>query len=141
MAKIVEGMGSFWKNAGPTSLDAIYQCTIPNQDNLIRACHAEEKCRTDQKLTTWLHCFIRACDFEYLLRLIRFISGSHSVYPHLKISIQFVNNTHAYPYSKTCFKILYLPRSYTSFRHFRDKMLATLRNEELLPVADKLELQ
>ena len=31
MAKIVEGMGKFWENAGPTSLDAIPKYTIPNQ--------------------------------------------------------------------------------------------------------------
>ena len=31
MAQIVEGMGNFKKNTGPTLLDVIYQYTIPNQ--------------------------------------------------------------------------------------------------------------
>ena len=84
--KIVEGMGQFWKKVGPDSFDGIYNFTLPTSENLINVLEAEEKGNVDQKLTTWLHRFIRSCQFEDLLRFARFVTGTHSVFPDQVIS-------------------------------------------------------
>ncbi|XP_066921759.1 uncharacterized protein [Clytia hemisphaerica] len=138
MSKIVEGMGDFWIHMTPGSFDSIYLTTIPNSETFIQALEPEELCRGDMKVSLWLYRFVRSLEFEDLLNLVRFITGTHSLLPGDKIKVTFVNRplNHLLPESRMCFKILFLPRGFLNFTDFRRDMLKAIRNEELYTVSD-----
>eukprot|EP00111_Clytia_hemisphaerica_P012955 TCONS_00038057-protein len=131
LTKIVNGMGSFWTNAGSSSLDAVYRCTVPTASVVIKLLDVDEKGPADQQITTWLHRFLRLIDFTDLIRFTRFVTGSHSIYPNQTISVKYVDRQKNYlkPTSKMCFQILYLPRGFSSLSNFTEIMLDAIRNE------------
>ena len=94
--------------------------------------YAVERIAKDGKVTTWLNRYIRNYSKHGLLQFIRFVTGSSNFSPNTHIKLKFVDQTqpHLSPFSNTCFKILILPRQYTSFTHLKDNIDTYLSNEE-----------
>ena len=121
---LVQGMGKFWNSVTGDMLQSLYVTTIPTAKKIVECVESNEKGPQDQKVTTWLHRYIRSCTSDQLVKFVRFVSGSPSLTPNSKIRIEFVNQavTSLYPTSKACFKILYIPRQYCSFYQLKDNL-------------------
>lgn len=137
---IVKGMGAFWKNVTKEMLLAVYSCTTPDAEKIIACLQVEEENATDQKLTTWLHRYIRASSDSKIISLVRFITGSSSLLPDDVIKVNFVNQqvNHLRPTAATCFKILNLPRQFSSLTQMRQSIDFFISNEELWNVHDNI---
>ena len=122
--RIIKGMGNFWKKLPMEVFDSIYVCTIPTPQTVINSLKSNEINKIDAKITTWLHRYIRSCTSTELAKFVRFITGSATFPPNTSIRVEFTNQPIAYlrPTSKTCFKILVLPRQYNSFKQMRDNL-------------------
>ena len=124
MQLLVQGMGSFWNKTNVNQIDALYQLTTPTADEIISILDPEETCKKDQQVTTWLHRYVRSSSPDELQRFVRFITGSEMMIPGSKIKIEFVDQSEEclHPLTKTCFKILIVPRQYKSFFELRDNL-------------------
>ena len=140
MQKISEGMGSFWNKVTNDMLDALYSCTLPTAENILENVIANETCPQDQKVCTWFHRYVRGCNKEELQMLMRFISGSTSLQPYMKIRIEFIDQIacHLRPCSKTCFKILLLARQYSSFTEMKENLKFYIGNSHNWSVHDDI---
>ena len=138
MSEIVSGMGNFWKNITPEMLDSINAKTQPTPEHIINLLNIAESNQSEQKITTWLHRFIRSADKDILHQLARFITGSENLVPDELIKVEFTDQSvdHIRPIAETCFKILRLPRQYQSFSHLNDNLIYYLSHEELWAVSD-----
>ena len=136
---LIEGMGSFWQKISSEMIDSLYQSLHIDKDTLIDCTHANETCAMDQNITTWLHRFIRSCSPEDLLLFLRFTTGSACFIPHMYIKLDFVNQpqSHMHPLAKTCFKILLLPRQYSSFSELQTNLNFFLRKCDQWQVHDE----
>ena len=124
MQLLVQGMGSFWNKTNVNQMDSLYQLTTPTADDIISILDPEEVCKKDQQVTTWLHRYVRSSNPDELLHFVRFITGSEMMIPGSKIKIEFVDQSeeHLHPITKTCFKILIVPRQFKSFFELRDNL-------------------
>ena len=104
--------------------ESLYASIQPTPENVIKAIHPDESNAQDQRITTWLHRYIRYCSVEQLRRFLRFVTGSSCITPNLAIQVQYCNQPQSYlrPLVKTCFKILFLPRQYSSFTQLRENL-------------------
>ena len=132
MQGLTRGMGPFWEKLEENVFDSMYGCTIPTSAKVIESIDAVERSAKDGKVTKWLNRYIRNCSKHRLLQFIRSVTGSSNFSPNTHIKLQFVDQTppHLSPFSKMCFKILILPRQYTSFTHLKDNIDTYLSNEE-----------
>ena len=66
----------------------------------------------DQKITTWLHRYLRSSDEKTMIFFLRFVTGSSTVIPNERIKFNYIDQaaSHVHPVSAACFKILNLPR-------------------------------
>jgi len=138
MQSLVNGMGGFWKKITPDMFDALFSAIKPTPEKVIDSLDVNEICSQDGKITTFLHRYIRSCSQSELETLIRFITGTTCLPPNTVIKVQFISTTHAYlyPQSSTCFKILNLPKNYSSFAQFRENFRAYLSDESLWIIHD-----
>ena len=92
----------------------------------------------DQKITTWLHRFIRSCTLPDLKRLLRFVTGSATFISGSTIKVEYVNQhpRNLFPTAATCFEILRLPRQYSSFHQLHNNLSDHINNKELWAVHD-----
>ena len=139
MQSLVRGMGTFWQKVTIEMLDALYVCTIPCPENVIQNLVVDENNKQDAKITTWIHRYIRSCNKDELVRFIRFITGSSTFPPSSSIKLQFVDQDPSYlrPLVKTCFKILIIPRQYSSFTQLRENINMHMGNSENWSVFDQ----
>ena len=138
---LVDGMGAFWKSVSCHMFMSLYKVTTPNADTVIAALNVEELCAQDGKLTTYLHRYIRACSEKGIETFLRFVTGSASLVPGDVIKVQFITQSHSIlcPRSQTCFKILTLPRNYTSFQHMQNTLDKFFQNEDWWTIQDDVE--
>lgn len=136
---LVKGMGSFWRSVTEDMFASIFDCMVPSEEDLISCITPNECNQKDQKITTWLHRYIRSCTKIELFQLVRFITGSASFPPKTSVKLEFTDQpiNHLRPLSKTCFKILILPRQYLSFTHLSDNLNLYLNNKENWNVHDE----
>ena len=127
---LIEGLGLFWKKISTEMIDALYQLTVPSSSALIDNIEATKVNAQDQKVTTWLHRYLRSCTKDELVLFVRFVTGSNCYDPNTKIKVEYVNQPpdHLRPASKTCFKILILPRQYASFTRLRENLKFYISN-------------
>ena len=59
LQSICKDMGSFWNRVDDSIIDALYRSTKTTSRWLIKYLCVSEQCAQDQKLTPWLHQFIR----------------------------------------------------------------------------------
>lgn len=113
-------------------MDALYKCTIPTAVDVIDSIQVAEKSQHEQRLTTWVHRYIRSCSQSDLCFFLRFITGSKSFIPKTVIKLEYANQPpdHLRPNSKTCFKILTLPRQYSSFTQLRENFSLHMGNTD-----------
>ena len=136
----VKGWVFFWNHVDASMIDALYSSTKPTSSRLIKSLCVSEQCAKDQKLTTWLHRFIRSCTNGRLGSLIRFVTGMTNLMPDAKIKVEYVNQRpgNIRPLSQTCFRILLLPRQYASFYEMKTNVTTYLRSEDSCQVNDNL---
>ena len=140
MQKVVSGMGNFWNKVSSHMISSLYDCTLPTSEKILSNLDANESCNQDQKVVTWLHRYIRCCSKEELQMLLRFVTGSPSIQPNMKIRVEFVDQMaqHLRPCSKTCFKILILPRQYSSFTEMKENLTVYIQNTSNWCVDDNI---
>ena len=138
MNEIVTGMGTFWHNVTAKMMGSIRAMTNATPARIMNALNIVENTQADQKVTTWLHRFIRSAEKDTLHQLIRFITGSSNLIPDDIIKVEYIDQHKEYvrPIAETCFKILRLPRQYESFSHLYENILYYLSNEDLWVVSD-----
>ena len=102
-------------------IDALYSSTKATFSRLIKSSCVSEKCAKFQKLTTWLHMFIKSC-----------------LMPDAKIKVEYVNQSpgNLCPLSQTCFHILLLCRKYASFYETKMNLTTCLRRKDIWQVND-----
>ena len=90
----------------------------------------------DQKITTWLHRYLRSSDEKTMIFFLRFVTGSSTVIPNERIKVNYINQpaSHVHPVSATCFQILNLPRQYLSFSQFCNNLNKYILNESFWAV-------
>ena len=140
MKSLLKGMGSFWKDVSIAMFDSIYKCTIPTAEKIISCLDIAEVLAQDSKITTWLHRYLRSSSEAELLSFIRFVTGSTSLPPEVVIKVEFINQPPKWlrPMSATCFKILQLPRQYSSFSMFRHNLKMHTYDEKLWQLHDHI---
>ena len=130
LQSVARGMGQFWLKTGPVMLDAIYSNLTPTPAKLIQCLDYNETTAHEGKLITWLCRFIRCCTDEELKRFLRLVTGSEVLSPKARIKVIFVDLSRDYirPQSKTCFRILYFARQYTSFTDVQGNFLKYMKS-------------
>ena len=128
---LVKGMGSFWNRVDVQCFDSMLCLMKPNAEKIITCMEIEENCSQDGILTTYLHRFLRSVSENDLAMFLRFTTGSSYVTEDDIFKVQYFNPVHSYlaPKAATCFKILMLPRGYSSFSKFRDSFLVYLSDK------------
>ena len=141
MQAMTKGFGTFFNKLEPKMIDALYHCTTPTADLVIKNLESNEVCNMDQKITTWVHRYIRNCTRSELSQFLRFITGSSTFTENTVIKLEFVNQNLAYlrPVSKTCFKILILPRQYSCFTQLRENLNFCINNADNWTVHDSID--
>ena len=136
--EILTGMGTFWNKVDSGMLDSVKSITDPTPDRIVNAMNVIEESQTDQKVTTWLHRFIRSSTKNMLFQLVRFVTGSSNLIPGDIIRVEYIDQSPDYvrPIAETCFMILRLPRQYVSFSHLNENMSYYLNSEDLWVVSD-----
>eukprot|EP00111_Clytia_hemisphaerica_P001514 TCONS_00004350-protein len=129
MQSIVRGM-SFFKNLSPLLLEEIYVRSKPSSEAIIENLLVNEESNHEQRIITWLHRYISACNENELSQLLRFITASASMMTNSKIKVIFCNLPVDYlkPGSQTCFGILYIPRQYSSFTQLTNNFNKYIQN-------------
>ena len=114
LQNLVEGMGNFWKKLDDNLFDALYSVIIPTSEKVIASLTCNETTNQDAKIVTWLFRYIRNLSKTSLSTFVQFVTGSGNLLPDTIIKVEFINQAfdRARPTSKTCFKILYVPRQY-----------------------------
>ena len=137
--KIVEGMGGFWRKVSKQMFSSLYTVTKPTPENIINSLESEYNSPKDGRITTWLHRYIRGLSDEKLILFLRFVTASSTIQPNLSIQLRFTdqNVRCLRPYSMTCFKILTLPRQYTSFSELSKNLDFFLSNKDHWAVHDE----
>ena len=134
LQSLVEGMGNFWKKIDADLLDAMYEVIIPTSEKVIASLSTHETSKHEAKIITWLYRYVRNLGETSLRTFVQFITGSGNILPDTSIKVEFINMPfdHARPTSKTCFKILYIPRQYSSMSEMKDNfdyyILSNLQN-------------
>ena len=136
MQTIIESMGNFWKHVSIECVDALYKSCEVDPEKFIAVLDIEEKCSSDQKITTWFHRYIRNLRKSQLSLLLRFITGSECLSPSVIIKLIYANGQ-KYPTVKTCFKIITLPRQYNSYFELRDNLNKVIERPENWSVHDE----
>lgn len=137
---IVNGMGNFWKNISRAEFKSIYRCVIPTPEKVINAISTNEVQQVDQKITTWLHRFIRSCCHDDLLCFMQYITGSCNLWPSDILKVEFVDQPvdHLRPMTQTCFKVLQLPRQYVSFSQMSENIKKFIKTDEFWVIQDDI---
>jgi len=145
MKAISKGMEvgqGFWNTVDKEMVDAIFSVAIPTASKIIAALEAQESRQKDQQITTWLHRYLRSSSESELQLFMRFISGSMTIDPRDVIMVQFTDMPQDYlrPMAETCFKILHLPRGFSSFSQFRQIFNKYIRNQQDWNVHDNMTI-
>ena len=146
MRIIVSGMGPFWKNLECAMIQSLYFCNMASAEDIISSLEVVESNNQDRKITTWLHRYIRSCSRIELGRFLRFVTGAETTNSKSVIKVQYVNpnqsnQSHPHPFAQTCFRILILPRSYSSFHHLKENMNIYINNPENWAVNDDMSFE
>ena len=138
MKCLLRGMGEFWSGTNKNQIDFIYNSSITTGEAVIENLDVTELNNHDQNMTTWLHRFIRSCTLSELKLLLRFVTGSATFVSGGTIKVEYVNQhpRNLFPIAATCFKILRLPRQYSSFHHLHSNLLEHINSNELWAVHD-----
>ena len=138
MKCLVGGMGSFWTHTTEDMLNTIFSEMIATPEKVISALQCVEMCHQDATITTFLHRFIRSASRNELDAFLRFSTGCTSLIPGEIIKVTYFNQTHSYlaPTVATCFKIINIPRGYSSFAQFRENILLYLSNNHSWSIDD-----
>ena len=136
--KIVDGMGMFWTKISKKMFISLYLVTKPTPEKIIDAIDSDYSSPKDGKATTWLHRYIRGLSNEKLILFLRFVTASSIIQPKMVIQLRFVDQDAGClrPTAMTCFKILFLPRQYSSFSELSRNMDYYLSNKEHWAVHD-----
>ena len=139
---IKKEMGDFWRGVSKSLFLSIYDCLVLNAEKVITSLDISEIQMQDQKITTWLHHYLRSSDEKTMLFVLHFATGSSTVIPKERIKVTYIDQpaSHVHPLSATCFKILNLPRQYLSFSQFCDNLNKYILNESLWEVDDMSSL-
>ena len=131
-------MGDFWRRVSKSIFLSIQDCLVPDAEKVITSLDIREIQIQDQKITTWLHCYLRSNDENTIIFFFHFVIGSSTVSPKERIKVNYIDQPafHVHPVSATCFKILNLPREYLSFSQFCDNLNKYILNESLWAVHD-----
>ena len=138
MEYLLHGMGEFWSGTNKNQIGFIYNSGIPTAEAVIENLDVVKLNNHDQNITTWLHRFIRSCRLSELTLLLRFVTGSATFISGSTIKVEYVNQhpRNLFPTAATCFKILRLPRQYSSFHHLRSSLSEHISNNKLWAVQD-----
>ena len=131
LKKIQETMPQFWNTISRAHIKAMYQLTCPSRENVLRVLSSTPADSTEAKVFRWLCRYVKESDGDVLLNLVRFVTASSVVIPGEYISVRYepMPLLAMRPKSKTCFKILVLPKSYNTFRNMKDNLDFYLRNQ------------
>ena len=103
-------------------------------EKVVASLNCHETSNDDAKIVTWLHRYIRNLSKTSLNTFVQFIKGSGNLLPDNSIKVEFVNEPldHVRKTSKEYFKILYVPRQYSSLneikQNFNFYILKNLQN-------------
>ena len=133
-------MGPFWIHATSEMISSLYACTLPSVENISSNLVPNETCPQDQRVFLWFNRYLRACSQRELMMLLRFVTGSTSLQPSMKIKVEFIDqpNANLRPCSKTCFQILILPRQYSSFTELKENLKLYINSSDNWTVHDKI---
>ena len=118
MKAIMKGLMStkFWDGVTTQEIDTLYFSAVPTPERVTQLLEIVEKSQTEAKVTTWLHRYIG--NTKLLKEFVRFVTGAESITLDNPIRVEFINSQiEPLPSSKTCFCILYLPRTFRSYFH------------------------
>lgn len=138
MQQLAYGLGNFWNKITGEMIETLYSSTLPTSEKIISSLIPNEKCPQDQKVFTWLNRFIRGLSVRELGVFLRFVTGSNNFQPDMKMRIEFVDQPTSFlrPCSQTCFKILLLPRQYSSFTEMAENLKMHMENTDNWSVHD-----
>ena len=129
MMQLAKGL-EFFKSFGPKNFENLYAANNPTSDLLIEKIAVVERSNHEQKITTWLHRYIRSCNTIELSTFLRFFTASSSM-PKMSIKLEYMDQPTSYlrPMSQTCFCILLLPRQYQTFSQLRNNLNKWIQND------------
>jgi len=106
-----------FKQMNPDMISCIYEMHKATPEKVIDCLQSFAENHQESNIMSWLIRYIRNCTHEHLLEFIRYVTGSTSLPTGTLIAVKYVDQPIDYlrPVSKTCFKILFLPRQYSSY--------------------------
>ena len=141
LKKIQETMPQFWKTISRAHIEVMYQLTYPSKENVLKILSSIPADGSEEKVFRWLCRYVKESDGDVLGNLVRFVTASSVVIPGERISVsryEAMPLLAMRPKSKTCFKILVLPKCYNTFRSMKDNLDFYLRNQSQWDLEDRL---
>ena len=139
MMGIYQGMGDFWANVTVEEVEALYAISEPSRDNILGNIDIEAKCSQDEKIGRWLIRYINDVDHETLEMFLRFTTSASFINPTFKISVKFLFMSPEYirPLSKTCLKIFYLAKNYSTYHQLKVNLDKYIRDPSTWNLKDE----
>ena len=75
-------MGDFWTGVSRSMFLFIYNCLVPDAEKVIISLDIREIQMQDEKITTWLHHYLRSSHEKTIIFFLRFATGSSTVIPN-----------------------------------------------------------
>ena len=113
---IIKGLrtSSFWRSLSEAEFDALQRMSKPTPARVLDLIEAEENLHTESVIMNYLRQFVETTD--NLSGFLRFVTGTDSLHKPGAIKVKFTNKLgEPLPAAQTCFRILMLSRSYSSF--------------------------
>ena len=139
MLALIKGLKSFqfWCDLSEQEFDALYSLSIPTPERVIGLLESDPQSPHESKILSWLHRYLRSTTI--LRKFLQFVTGTDSLHKPGNINVKFFSSNAAEPMPRpqTCFRILNVPKNYTSLTQLTDMFDAALKNPEAWQVEDE----
>ena len=130
---------NFFKNFTGNHISSIYELSKPTNTKVLQYLNIPVPSdQPEEKAFDYVNRYIDESDKQTLEAFLRFCGGSAIIIPGIKILVTSKNMSEieARPISKTCMKMLTIPRNMSSFHAFKTKLDFYLHHTELWCLED-----
>ena len=137
--KIQLGLGAYWGGIKIEEIDALWDTYKPSNKNKMNCFEFDfDTTPGEDEVLSYFKRYLRNSTEEFLTLLLQFCTGNSTVdvCEKIKISFKHQDSRNQFIASKTCFKILYLPKTVNSFSSFKRILEETLKNQAYWTMED-----
>ena len=132
-------LGTFWENLCSQDIDHLWERYKPTNKNILEYIDFDDMILpVEEQITAYLKRYLSAASSDTLALFLQFTTGSFCIEDGSRIRIKFINQDgrNLTVTSKACFKILYIPKQFSSFKQFKSVFDSILFNAAFWSMSD-----